>query len=56
MKVDGKEVEFCSPRESLAHGIATVYQDLAVVAPDGGVAQLLPRLGDARRATARWPR
>ncbi|HET7801886.1 MAG TPA: ATP-binding cassette domain-containing protein, partial [Humibacillus xanthopallidus] len=31
MKVDGKEVEFASPRESLDHGIATVYQDLAVV-------------------------
>src|SRR3954449_4246119 len=31
MKVDGKEVRFSSPRESLGHGIATVYQDLAVV-------------------------
>src|SRR6476646_7999501 len=31
MKVDGKEVSFSSPRDSLAHGIATVYQDLAVV-------------------------
>jgi len=31
MKVDGKEVHFSSPRESLDHGIATVYQDLAVV-------------------------
>jgi simple sugar transport system ATP-binding protein len=31
MKVDGKEVHFASPRESLDHGIATVYQDLAVV-------------------------
>ena len=31
MKVDGEEVHFCSPRESLDHGIATVYQDLAVV-------------------------
>src|SRR5919112_6688182 len=29
--VDGKPVHFSSPRESLAHGIATVYQDLAVV-------------------------
>src|SRR3954466_14571479 len=29
--VDGKSVSFSSPRESLAHGIATVYQDLAVV-------------------------
>src|SRR6478609_4393831 len=31
LKVDGKEVKFASPRDSLAHGIATVYQDLAVV-------------------------
>ena len=31
MKVDGEEVHFSSPRESLSHGIATVYQDLAVV-------------------------
>jgi len=31
MKVDGKEVHFTSPRDSLGHGIATVYQDLAVV-------------------------
>ena len=29
--VDGKPVSFSSPRESLAQGIATVYQDLAVV-------------------------
>ena len=32
LKVDGKEVQFSSPREALDHGIATVYQDLAVVA------------------------
>jgi simple sugar transport system ATP-binding protein len=32
LTVDGKEVHFGSPRESLDHGIATVYQDLAVVA------------------------
>src|SRR6476620_8249037 len=31
-KGDGNEVEFSNPREALAHGIATVYQDLAVVA------------------------
>jgi simple sugar transport system ATP-binding protein len=31
LKVDGQEVTFGSPREALAHGIATVYQDLAVV-------------------------
>ena len=31
VRVDGQEVHFGSPRESLAHGIATVYQDLAVV-------------------------
>lgn len=29
--VDGKEVAFKTPREALEHGIATVYQDLAVV-------------------------
>src|SRR4029453_19150390 len=31
LKVDGAEVNFSSPREALDHGIATVYQDLAVV-------------------------
>jgi len=31
LTVDGKEVNFKSPREALAAGIATVYQDLAVV-------------------------
>jgi simple sugar transport system ATP-binding protein len=31
LKVDGREVHFSSPREALDHGIATVYQDLAVV-------------------------
>ncbi len=31
LRVDGESVKFSSPRESLAHGIATVYQDLAVV-------------------------
>jgi simple sugar transport system ATP-binding protein len=31
LKVDGREVHFSSPRESLDVGIATVYQDLAVV-------------------------
>ena len=31
VKVDGEEVHFSSPRDSLNHGIATVYQDLAVV-------------------------
>jgi simple sugar transport system ATP-binding protein len=29
--VDGQEMHFGSPREALSHGIATVYQDLAVV-------------------------
>jgi simple sugar transport system ATP-binding protein len=29
--VDGEEVKLSSPREALGHGIATVYQDLAVV-------------------------
>ncbi|HEY0812997.1 MAG TPA: ATP-binding cassette domain-containing protein [Pseudonocardia sp.] len=31
LMVDGKEVRFSSPRDALDHGIATVYQDLAVV-------------------------
>jgi simple sugar transport system ATP-binding protein len=31
LKVDGAEQTFGSPREALDHGIATVYQDLAVV-------------------------
>ncbi len=31
MRVDGQEQTFSSPREALNHGIATVYQDLAVV-------------------------
>ena len=31
LNVDGKQVSFSSPRDALAHGIATVYQDLAVV-------------------------
>ena len=31
MKVDGEAVNFDSPRDALGHGIATVYQDLAVV-------------------------
>jgi len=30
-EVEGQEVRFNSPREALDHGIATVYQDLAVV-------------------------
>ena len=31
MKIDGNEASFGSPRDALDHGIATVYQDLAVV-------------------------
>ncbi len=31
VRVDGEPVSFSSPRDALAHGIATVYQDLAVV-------------------------
>src|SRR3954471_21138361 len=31
LAVDGQEMSFSSPREALHHGIATVYQDLAVV-------------------------
>jgi simple sugar transport system ATP-binding protein len=30
-QVEGEEIKFDSPREALDHGIATVYQDLAVV-------------------------
>lgn len=30
-RVDGKPVSFDSPRDALAHGIATVYQDLAMI-------------------------
>ena len=29
--VEGKPVSFASPRDALAHGIATVYQDLAMI-------------------------
>jgi simple sugar transport system ATP-binding protein len=29
--VEGEEVHFTSPRDALAHGIATVYQDLAMI-------------------------
>lgn len=31
VKLDGEEVKFASPRESIAAGIATVYQDLAMI-------------------------
>jgi simple sugar transport system ATP-binding protein len=31
LKIDGRELTFSSPREALGHGIATVYQALAVV-------------------------
>lgn len=31
LEVDGRAVNFSSPRDALQHGIATVYQDLAVV-------------------------
>ena len=31
MLVDGAEVSFSSPRDALHHGIATVYQDLAMI-------------------------
>jgi simple sugar transport system ATP-binding protein len=31
LHVDGEEVQFTSPRDARAHGIATVYQDLAMV-------------------------
>jgi simple sugar transport system ATP-binding protein len=32
LRIDGKETHFSSPRQALDHGIATVYQDLALVA------------------------
>jgi simple sugar transport system ATP-binding protein len=32
LKIDGRDTHFSSPREALDRGIATVYQDLAVVA------------------------
>jgi simple sugar transport system ATP-binding protein len=31
VKLEGEEVKFASPRESIAAGIATVYQDLAMI-------------------------
>jgi len=31
LKIDGEQTRFSSPRQALDHGIATVYQDLAVV-------------------------
>lgn len=31
LEVGGKQIEFSSPRQALDHGIATVFQDLAVV-------------------------
>jgi simple sugar transport system ATP-binding protein len=31
LKVDGQDITFSSPRQALEYGIATVYQDLAVV-------------------------
>ena len=31
LRVEGKDVEFVSPRDARAYGIATVYQDLAMV-------------------------
>ena len=43
VRVDGKASHFASPREALDLGIATVYQDLALVPLDVGLAQFLPR-------------
>ena len=43
LRVNGEPVSFSSPRDALARGIATVYQDLATVPLMSGVAQLLPR-------------
>ena len=47
MLVDGGEVQFDSPRDARAIGIATVYQDLAMVPADVDLAELLPRRGAA---------
>ena len=41
--VDGEEVQFSSPRDARAKGIATVYQDLAMVPLMSDLAELLPR-------------
>ena len=41
--VDGEEVNFTSPRDSLDAGIATVYQDLALVPSLSVWRKLLPR-------------
>ncbi len=55
VKVDGEEVHFSSPRESLGprhrHGVPGPRRGQ----PDGGVAQLLPRLRDRLAASSRSP-
>src|ERR687890_1251495 len=40
LKENGPQQQFTSPRESFNHGIATVYQDLAVVRLMGGWGEL----------------
>ncbi len=47
LRVDGEEVHFGSPRDARAKGIATVYQDLAMVPLMSDLAELLPRRGAA---------
>ncbi len=44
LNIMGEERKFGSPRDALDAGIATVYQDLAVVPADADLAELLPRL------------
>ena len=51
LKVDGKERHFSSPRESLDSGIATVYQDLAVVP----LMEVWRNFFSARRSTRQVP-
>ena len=41
--VNGEPTTFSSPRDALGAGIATVFQDLATVPADVGLAELLPR-------------
>ena len=54
--LEGEAKKFASPREALAHGIATVYQDLAMVPLMVGVAELLPRPGAEEGACGRSAR
>ena len=48
-EVEGEDVHFNSPREALDHGIATVYQDLAVVPLMMAVVSIIRRVKPERR-------